>query len=865
MRFCSDLLAVLIAVAGWFLPHPVFAATNASVLWPGVQADGSMLLPNQWSLRPAGRQIKLGDFPVNIALSPDGRFAAVLHCGFSQHEVVIVDLAGPTVVDHAELGEAFYGITFSHGGEKLYCSGASGEVVYYFDFSQGKLSDGGKVRLRAIEETGVPAGLAIDPAGKTLYAADLWSSRVSRVNLADESVEDIRLTGDVAPAPDLPAKPEEDFDTAAARKRARAFELANRTDLNGLFPYACVLDAKRDRLYVSLWGAAAVAVVDTKTEKAVARWPVGEHPCEMVLSGDGKNLFIANANDNTVTVLDTRTGRVAETLWATLYPNSPRGSTPNSLALSPDGKTLYVANATINAIAVFDVSEPGHGRCLGFIPSGWYPTSVRVTPDGRRLLIANAKGNTALANPDSPQPVPGRSSKRSEEEYIATLLRGTLSIVELPAPAQFTQQMAAWTAAVLKCTPLRPDASVTTARPDGNPIPEKPGGVSPITHCIYIVKENRTYDQVLGDVAEGNGDPQLCIFPGRVTPNLHKLVHQFVLLDNFYADAEVSADGHEWSMGAYATDFVQKTWRVNYGHSKTKFLYPSEGLLQIGAPASGYLWDRALAAGVSYRSYGEFAQSWGSKDRPATTRIKALQGHFDPWYRGFDLSYTDIKRADRFISEMKRFEDEGDMPRLQIVRLPNDHTHGVTAGERTPTAFVADNDAALGKLVDAVSHSKFWTNTAIFVVEDDAQDGPDHVDAHRTEALVISPYTRHEAVDSTLYSTTSMLRTMELILGLQPMTQFDAAAAPMFNSFQSQPDWTPYVALPANVDLDARNNALAWGGKEKFVFAKEDANDDIKFNEVIWRSVKGGDHPMPAPVHAGFVLSGGGAKDDDDD
>jgi len=437
-------------------------------------------------------------------------------------------------------------------------------------------------------------------------------------------------------------------------------------------------------------------------------------------------------------------------------------------------------------------------------------------------------------------------------------------MVEIPPPPQFAQQMAVWTADVLKCAPLRPDASVAMARPTDNPVPGRPGGGSPITHCIYVIKENRTYDQTLGDVSEGNGDSNLCLFPEKVTPNLHKLVHQFVLLDNFYADAEVSADGHEWSMGAYATDFVEKTWPLNYGHKTTKFPYPSEGVFPIAAPASGYIWDRALAAGVSYRSYGEFVQNADSASQPVTTKLRALQGHFDPWFRSFDLEYSDAKRADRFISELNRFEQEGDMPRLQIVRLPNDHTHGVTAGKLTPTAYVAQNDEALGRVVAAVSHSKFWTNTAIFVIEDDAQNGPDHVDAHRTEALVISPYTRHGAVDSTLYSTTSMLRTMELILGLQPMTQFDAAATPMFNSFQPVAEASPYNAVPAAVDVRDRNSLTAWGTREKFNFATEDLNDDFKFNEVIWRSVRGGGQPMPAPVHAGFVMARAGIGGDGD-
>ncbi|HEX3626469.1 MAG TPA: beta-propeller fold lactonase family protein [Verrucomicrobiae bacterium] len=865
MNAASIFRLVIIAAALRLAPFEPSTFAKEPVIWPGLQPDGSMLLPNQWSLRPAGTQIVLGDLPVNAAVSPDGKYAAVLHCGYARHEVMIVDLTAKKVVDSATLGEAFYGITFSSDGHKLFCGGASTERVIYFSFAQGRLESRNYFQLRPNTQLGVPTGLAVDPSGKTLYAADMWSGCISRVTLANGSVTDIPLGRATAPAATLESSAGEDFATAAAKKRARAIALANATDVDGLFPYACVLDPGRQRLYVSLWGASSVAVLDTKTDQIIGRWQTGQHPCEMVLDKSGKTLFVANANENTVTVLDTETGRARETLWATLFPNSPPGATPNSLALSPDQKTLFIANANIDAVAVFDVSNPGHGRCLGFIPTGWYPTSVRLTPDGKRLLIANGKGNVAMANPEGPQPVAGHTRKDDDRQYIAGLYKGTLSIVDLPKGSAFVPRMSAWTADVLKCTPLRPDASVAAARPPGNPIPDKIGNSSPIKHCIYIIKENRTYDQIFGDIAEGNGDPKLCLFPENVTPNLHNLVKQFVLLDNFYAEAEVSASGHEWSMGAIASDFVEKTWPLNYGHKKTKFPYPGEGIFPIASPKNGYLWDRAAEASVSYRSYGEFVQSATDDGKPGTARLKTLQGHFDPWFHGFGLDYPDWKRADRFISELKRFESEGDMPALQIVRLPNDHTHGVTPGELTPTAYVADNDAALGKLVDAVTHSIFWTNTAIFVVEDDAQNGPDHVDAHRTEALVISPYTRHAAVDSTLYSTTSMLRTMELILGLQPMTQFDAAATPMFNSFQEQPDFTPYTALPANVSLTTKNSSEAWGAHEKFYFAKEDANDDIKFNEVIWRSVKGSDHPMPAPVHAGFVLAGAKSSDDDGD
>jgi YVTN family beta-propeller protein len=821
------------------------------ILWPGPAQDGSMLLPNQWSLRPAGRQVELGDFPVNLAVSPDGKFAVILHSGYGQHELVAVELAKKQIASRTNVGEAFFGLTFSSDAKKVYCSGSSGEEVFVFDYKAGKLSNRKSIMLRKVSERGVPSGLAVEPNGKRLFAANLWNDTVSRINLSSRAVHDIALTTNNSVAPQL-ARPEEDADTAAATKRAKAAKLAENAD--AVFPYACLVDSKNDKLYVSLWAAASIAVIDLKTETVSGRWPAGEHPCEMVLRRDGKFLFVANANDNTVSVIETSTGRTVETIWATLFPQSPRGATPNSLALSPDQKTLFVANANINAVGVFDVETPGKSRSLGFIPTGWYPTSVRVTPNGRQLLVTNGKGNVAMANPNGPQPVPGGTKKKGAVQYIGGLMKGSLSVVELPVKDKFAQQMAAWTAEVLKCTPLRADAAVSAQRPEGNPVPAKPGDPSPIKHCIYIIKENRTYDQVFGDMPEGNGDPTLCLFPERITPNLHKLAREFVLLDNFYAESEVSADGHEWSMAAYATDFVEKTWPLNYGHKKSKFPYPSEGVFPVAAPASGYLWDRAQEAGVSYRSYGEFVQNATSTNKPSTTHLKSLQGHFDPWFIGFDLNYSDDIRAERFISELKCFEKAGEMPRLQILRLPNDHTHGVTKGTLTPTAYVADNDAALGKVVEAVSRSKFWPTTAIFVVEDDAQNGPDHVDAHRTEALVISPYTRLHKVDSTMYSTSSMLRTMELILGLQPMTQFDAAATPMFNSFAPESNPEPYVALSAKVDLHATNTVAAWGTNIKFDFAKEDAADDRLFNEVIWRSVKGNHQAMPAPVRAGFVL-----------
>ncbi|HTL56422.1 MAG TPA: alkaline phosphatase family protein [Candidatus Limnocylindrales bacterium] len=830
---------------------------------PGPRPDGSVLLPNQWALRPVGRQVELGDFPVNIAVHPAGQFAAVLHAGHSQHEILIVDLTTAAVIDRTRIKEAFYGLAFSADGKHLFCSGAGDEVVHSFTFENGAVTNHGRIHLHPTGMTGVPAGLCVDKAGEYLFAANVWGHRVTKVRLgAEPQISDIPLSASTNALKSSPVTPSSDFDTAAADKRAQAALYGSNS--NDAFPYACRLDEKRQRLYTSLWAQAAVAVIDLKTSRVIAHWPTEEHPCEMALTRSGQFLFVANANRNTVTVIDTARGRTVETICAALYPQAPPGSTPNSLALSPDEQMLFVANADNNMVAVFDVSRPGKARSLGFIPAGWYPTSVRVTPDGKKLLIANGKGNVPRANALGPQPGLDEMSTNRTVQYIGSLFRGTLSLIDLPTRKTFEQQLTGYTAQAYKCTPLRADASVAATASTENPIPTKPGGASPIKYCLYVIKENRTYDQVLGDMPEGNGDPKLCLFPERVTPNMHALAREFVLLDNFYVDGEVSADGHEWSMGAYATDFVEKTWPLDYGHNQSgKFPYPSEGNFPIAVPAGGYIWDRAREAGVSYRSYGEFVTPAAKLSDPGRSRVKTLEGHFDPWYRGFDLGYPDVKRAERFISELKRFETEGDMPRLQILRLPNDHTHGATPGLLTPTAYVADNDVALGMLVEAVSRSKFWPQIAIFVVEDDAQNGPDHVDAHRTTAFVISPYAKRRVVDSTMYSTSSMLRTIELILGLKPMSQFDAAARPMFNAFQSAANPQLYQGLPANVSLDEKNTRHAWGGQIKMNFSKEDAADDLLLNEVVWRSVRGHDSPMPPPIRAAFVFTHPEGDDDD--
>lgn len=802
---------------------------------PGTQADGRILLPTQWSLRPAGKQLKLGDFPVNIALHPHENFAAILHAGYGEHEIVTVDLAALKIVSRVAVSETFAGLCFSPDGRTLYASGAGQEVVHQYAYSRGYLHDHREIRIAPPSEKFVPAGVAISPTGEMLYIACPWGNTVCLVPVGTAGA------------------PGSDSARLAGRPRHLLLE---RDD----YPYMVLPSRDGQRLYVSLWGRAAVAAINLKTEQVEATWNVEPHPTELALAPDESVLYVACANSNSVCVLDPSTGKTLEVIRSALHPQADNGSTPNSLALAEDGKVLLIANADNNNVAVMDVSVRGRSRSLGFIPAGWYPTSVRFGREGK-ILIANGKGLMSAANRGGPNS--SRDPPETVQQYIGGLFRGTLSALDPPDP----RQMAILTREAFACSPLRSDGMPVDSPPPGNPIPAQVGQPSPIKHCLYIIKENRTYDQVFGDLPAGNGDPALCIFPDHVTPNHHALAREFVLLDNFYVESEVSADGHEWSMAAYATDFVERTWPLLYrGSREGKLAYPSEGAFPIARPSSGYIWDRCQQAGVSYRSYGEFISNSPQGGGARTTRVATLEGHFDPEFHGYDLNYPDQGRADRFIDELRRFEREGEMPQFIVLRLPNDHTHGSTPEKPTPTAMVADNDLALGRVIEALSQSRFWSDTAVFVVEDDAQNGSDHVDAHRTVALVISPYTKRGFVDSSMYSTASMLRTMELILGLKPMTQFDAAALPMYHSFQQTPILTPYQHRPANVSLTAANAGNAWGAElsQKFDFSKEDAADDLLLNEVVWRSVRGPDSPMPPPVRASFVFAGAGEDDDDE-
>jgi YVTN family beta-propeller protein len=807
---------------------------------PGRLATGTTLLPNGWTIAPVGFHTHIGDLPLAQALSPDGRYLIVSNNGWSKPTLAIYDLKQQYLVARVPLEHAWLGLVWHPDGARLYTSGAAQNTVHEFAYADGKLKKTGDIVIappdRAArtggaggEATDSPAtngfvgGLAMSPDGRSLFAVQVLGKTISAIDLDTRKVRKTLS---------LPAE-----------------------------PYTCLVSADGKTLFVSLWGGAKVLLFDAQTLEPLGDVAVGEHPNALLLSKDGTRLFVACANTNAVWAIDLRTRTAQEQVSVALYPKAPAGSTPNALSLSPDGETLLVANADNNTVAVVDIEKPGASEVEGFIPTGWYPTSVQFDRDGSRLFILSGKGLTSMPNPRGP--IPG--DRGAEGQYIGGMLQGSLTI--LPTPDKAT--LKAYTARVYDITAYSDRIKLSPANaPPDSPIPAQVGARSPIRYVFYVIRENRTYDQVLGDLPQGNGDPSLTIFGETITPNAHALAREFALFDNFYVDAEVSYDGHAFSTGAYATDVVEKLWPTNYGGRGAVYLSEGGGEMRnpygnLAAPAGGYLWDYAARAGLSYRSYGEFTE-WDKPGERIRARVPGLQEHVHPTYPPWDLNFTDNQRVDVWLEEFKTFEASGELPRLNIIRLPNDHTAGTRPGAWTPRAMVAENDAALGRLVDAISHSRFWKESAIFVLEDDAQNGPDHVDAHRSPMLAISPYIRRHTVDSTLYTTSSVLRTMELILGLPPMSQYDAAAAPLYGAFQPAANAQAFSRLPALVSLTERNGPDAPGSQASLRMNMEEADltPELELNEIVWRSIRGRDSVMPPPVRTGFIRP---VVDDDDD
>jgi YVTN family beta-propeller protein len=800
-----------------FLVAVCFCA-QAQVPGKIAQTD-QVLLPNGWKLSPAGRSLPTGDLPLNIQLSSSGKLLAVTNNGQSTQSVQLFDAKNEKVLDERILAKSWYGLAFSRDEEHLYVSGGYDNWILDFNIRNNKIGTADTIRLAQPFPKGkvCPTGLVTTKSNNRLYAVTKEDSSLYIINPSARSViKKIQLPG---------------------------------------MAYSCTLMPDEKILYISLWGLAKVAVYNTVTDKIENTINTGDHPNELLLNKKGTCLFVANANENSVSVIDTKAGKVIETISTVLYPTRLAGSTTNGLALSADESTLYVANADNNCLAVFNVTKPGNSQSQGFIPVGWYPTNVKTL--GNKIIVANGKGLTSKANPLGPQPFLKDNNigehvgltANSMIQYIGGLFKGSLSFIDSPKP----DEQKVYTKQVYANTPFNDKRTIQADGEAGNPIPRKLGEKSPIKHVFYIIKENRTYDQVLGDMPEGNGDISLCIFGKQVTPNQHAIAKQFVLLDNFYVDAEVSEDGHNWSMAAYATDVIEKTWPTNYSSRGPAYSGAASG------PKDGYIWDYCKRAGITYRSYGEFG-SYGK------AQIKSLQGHMGPHSPGFNLKIKDQVRADAWEHDFDSLIAISAVPQFNTLRISADHTSGQKKGEYAPIASVADNDLAVGRIVEHLSESPIWKESVVFILEDDAQSGPDHVDAHRSPAYVAGPFVKHDAVIHSMYSTSGMLRTMELILGLPPMSQYDAGALPMYDCFTSKPDFAPFKVIKARVDIDARNIAVNESSKrsELFNLANEDKVPDRDMNEVIWKAIKGENALMPAPKRSAFVILEKKKKDDDD-
>jgi YVTN family beta-propeller protein len=787
----------------------------------GPLAGGAFLLNSGWVLDPVGRQVPLDTLPMSTALSPDGKYLLALNGGYRPPSLTVIETASGTVKGSVPVPDAWLGIAFAPRGDRVYVGGGSKAAVFEFTFADGTLAAGRTFAVPSLDKVSghdMIGDVTLSPDGRLIYAADLYHDSVVAIN------------------------PQSGMLIARIKTGRR--------------PYRILFHPDGKSFFVTSWADAMLGHYDASDGSELARVPLGSHPTDMIWRNGGPSdavegeptwaarLFVAAANTNSVYAVAVSAAKdlsVVERINVSMTPWQPLGMTPSGLALSPDGKRLYVACSDGNVAAVVDVFGE-NSRVEGFIPTGWYPTAVRALPAGT-LVVLNGKGVRSYPNPHGPSPgkkaEPVHAGVR-EPGYVAYMQTGTASWID-----PFTdQQLAAWTRKAYANSPYK-DAKLA-----------QPSTLPPIQHVLYIEKENRTYDQVLGDMKEGNGDASLVLFGENVTPNLHKLAREFVLLDNFYVNADVSADGNNWSTAAIAPDWVQKLWPSEYAGRHS--LYDFEEQDPTALPPAGFIWSNAAMAGIPVRNYGFMVEN---KERAAPAGADQLARIDDPLlakftnraYRGFDTNYMDVERAKTFLSDLADFEKTGNMPRLMVMRLPNDHTSGVAAGKLSPLAQAADNDLAVGMIVEGISKSKFWPSTAIFILEDDAQNGPDHVDSHRSPAFVISPYIRRHSVDGHMYNTTSMLRTIELILGLRPMTQFDAASPSMAASFQANLNATPYTAEKARVPLDTRNSAPAPEIAERagrMDFDREDANDDNELNDLLWRAIRK-DAPPP-PVRSYF-------------
>ena len=851
----------------------------------GPVARTRVVPPANQVLTPAGRTTPLAGLrPQALALSPDGRLLAVAG---KTSELVIMDPTSGAVLQRVDLpaegpadnppeaasghilepdtkGQLSYtGLVFSPDGRRLFLSNVNGSIKVFAVGIDGGVTPRRSLGLpaanapRRAEE--IPAGLALSSDGRKLYVCG---------NLSDRLLEIDPETGVVFRAFETGVAP---FDVVLASGKAYVSNWGGRRpgpgDLTGPAGQGTVV---RVDAATRIASEGSVSVVDLAGGGPTKDVVVHLHSSALALSPGGRYVVCANAASDNLSVIDTATDAVIETIWAKASPADLFGASPNALAFAPDGRTLYVANGTQNAVAVIDFKPEAHGsKLLGLIPTGWFPGALAFDARRRGLVVANVKGL-----PDEPRidKATGGTGFNSHQYH------GSVSRIPIPGARDLKRMTAAVYENYRRDRIARAFAEPRQGQPP-QPVPERIGEPSVFKHVVYVIKENRTYDQILGDVAAGNGDPQLVLFGERVTPNQHKMVREFALLDNTYCSGILSADGHQWSTTAFGTDYLEKSF-AGWPRSYPDGMGQDEVDALAYAP-TGFIWDNALRHGVSIWNFGEFTMpNCGWKDR-ARGGDPEWKDYWDEYLHGrgevvigsvpaietvapfsptdtlgWNMAVPDVWRARYIANQVAAWDREGRMPQLILICLPDDHTSGTREGSPTPEASVADNDLAFGRIVEAFSHSGFWKETVIFGIEDDPQNGFDHVCGYRTTAYCVSPYTKRGAVVSAQYNTTSLVRTIEQILGLPPMNQFDATAMPMFDCFTGVPDFRPFKAVTNRVPLDTMNppaktiadallrrNAVLSGHLD---FRKADACPEDVLNRILWHAVKGSAAPYPA-------------------
>ncbi len=849
----------------------------------GMRSDGSVQTPQNYILRPYGTLIDLPNLrPQAVVVSPDGKFAVL---SGRTAELLVLDLESNTIKERVAFPNedqslsgrsdpiekvlqpdkdsqiSFGGLAISADGRWIYLSSVSGSIKV-FENTGGQMHASHTIPLPAADAprrtAEIPAGLAVDPSGRFLYVCGNLSNQLLEV---DVTTGDVTRRWPVGVAPyGVVLSGEQAFVTNWGGRRPGP------DDLTGPAGRGTVVKVDPIRFIAS---EGSVSVIDLAGDAPTRDIIVALHPSQIVLSPDQRWLVCANAASDTLSVIDANGLEVEATIWMKAKPADLFGAAPNALTFDPEGKFLYVANGSQNAVGVvqFDSNEPEDSKLIGLIPVGWYPGAIDITSSGDRLVVANLKG----------LPATPRRQRDGTEGFNSHHHQGSISTFAIPNG----EELAMLSQIADRC--LRKNRLQEAALPprpnvSPRPIPERIGEPSLLKHVVYIIRENRTYDQVLGDLPRGRGRADLCIFGREITPNTHKLAESFVLLDNTYCAGILSADGHQWSTAAISTDYLEKSFS-EFTRSYPDGMDVDEADALAYSPA-GFLWDNAILHGKTLRNYGEFMipkfrwrdpnregrpgfvdgwKSWkGESDEviiESEPAIESIRPYSPTATIGWEMSVPDQFRADFFLTELKEFEEKGHYPELVLVCLPNDHTSGTSPNCPTPRACIADNDLALGRIIEGLTHSKFWPEMAIFVIEDDPQAGWDHISGFRTVALCVSPYAVRETTVSTQYNTTSIIRTIEQILGLPPMNQFDASALPMFDCFTDQPNMEPYQHVPASIsltemnpnpsailDLQLREDAIV---SSQLNFREIDRAPEDVLNRILWRAQRGTSEPYP--------------------